>query len=160
MQAASSDSDGEYTSAQHIMISYEWGYQQNVLLLADCLQALGYKVWLDVNDMSGALLLCTTAVLPPVRRASRRAAGHTQPAWHAGSTLEAMADAVERAGAIICCVSPKYKNSQACRTEAEYAFQKQKRVIPVIMERGFKPSGWLGALVGTLLYFNVRISSL
>jgi phosphopantothenate-cysteine ligase len=29
-----------------------------------------------------------------------------------------------------CC---RYKESQACRTEAEYAFQQRKKIIPVLM---------------------------
>ena len=45
--------------------------------------------------------------------------------------------------------------SQACRTEAEYAFQQRKRIVPIIMEVGYKPSGWLGALMGTRLYFDM-----
>lgn len=55
-----------------------------------------------------------------------------------GSTLEAMALAVENAAAVLVCVSKKYKESQACRTEAEYAFQQRKRVIPIMMEKGYK----------------------
>ena len=31
---------------------------------------------------------------------------------------------------------------QACRTEAEYAFQQRKKIVPVLMERDYKPSGW------------------
>ena len=44
---------------------------------------------------------------------------------------------------------------QACRTEAEYAFQQRKKIVPVLMEHNYKPSGWLGALMGTRLYFNM-----
>jgi len=40
-----------------------------------------------------------------------------------GSTLEAMAAAVEQSDAVIMCVTHRYKESQACRTEAEYAYQ-------------------------------------
>ncbi|GAX76300.1 hypothetical protein CEUSTIGMA_g3745.t1 [Chlamydomonas eustigma] len=72
-----------------------------------------------------------------------------------GSTLEAMAQAVEESAAVLICVSKKYKDSQACRTEAEYAFQQRKKIIPVVMESGFKPTGWLGALMGTRLYFDM-----
>lgn len=72
-----------------------------------------------------------------------------------GSTLEAMALAVEGAAAVLCCVSKKYKESQACRTEAEYAFQMRKRIVPVLMETNYKPTGWLGALLGTKLYFDM-----
>ena len=38
-----------------------------------------------------------------------------------GSTLEAMAAAIESSDAIVMCVTNRYKESQACRTEAEYA---------------------------------------
>jgi len=72
-----------------------------------------------------------------------------------GSTLEAMATAVEQSAVVVVCVSKKYKESQACRTEAEYAFQQKKRIIPLLMEPDYRPSGWLGALLGTKLYFNV-----
>jgi hypothetical protein len=72
-----------------------------------------------------------------------------------GSTLEAMANAVERSAVVLMCVSKGYKESQACRTEAEYAFQQKKRIIPLLMDQGYRPSGWLGALLGTKLYFNL-----
>lgn len=66
-----------------------------------------------------------------------------------------MARAVEDSAVVLVCVSKKYKESQACRTEAEYAFQQRKKIIPVLMEQGYKASGWLGALMGTRLYFNM-----
>ena len=44
---------------------------------------------------------------------------------------------------------------QACRTEAEYAFQQRKLIVPLIMESGYKATGWLGALMGTRLYFDM-----
>ena len=72
-----------------------------------------------------------------------------------GSTLEAMAKAVEDSAAVLVCVSKRYKESQACRTEAEYAFQQRKKIVPVLMEADYKPTGWLGALMGTRLYFNM-----
>ncbi|KAL6758370.1 TIR domain-containing protein [Haematococcus lacustris] len=72
-----------------------------------------------------------------------------------GNTLAAMAEAVENAAVVVVCVSKKYKESQACRTEAEYAFQLKKRIIPVMMELGYRPNGWLGALLGTKLYYDM-----
>jgi len=46
-----------------------------------------------------------------------------------GSVLEAMADAVEQASVVIIGVSSHYKESQACRTEAEYAYKLKKELI-------------------------------
>lgn len=34
----------------------------------------------------------------------------------AGSTLEAMADAIEQASVVMVCISETYKNSPSCRT--------------------------------------------
>ncbi len=80
------------------------------------------------------------------------------------------------------------QESQACRTEAEYAFSLRKRcsrgsrsphpsaalplgararltllllvlasyrIIPIMMEEEYRPNGWLGALLGTKLFFEM-----
>jgi len=73
-----------------------------------------------------------------------------------GSTLEAMAAAIESSDAIIMCISSRYKESQACRTEAEYAYTKKKCLIPVKVEKSYEPDGWLGILVGSKLYYNMH----
>ena len=70
-----------------------------------------------------------------------------------GSTLEAMAAAIEQSDAIIMCVTHRYKESQACRTEAEYAYTRKKPLIPVMFERNYKPDGWLGIIMGSKLYY-------
>eukprot|EP00198_Chlamydomonas_reinhardtii_P000418 XP_001689753.1 predicted protein [Chlamydomonas reinhardtii] len=114
----------EENQTQHVMLSYEWGCQQSVMLIKSELQKAGYQTWMDIDKMSG-------------------------------STLEAMAKAVEDSAAVLVCVSKRYKESQACRTEAEYAFQQRKKIVPVLMEADYKPTGWLGALMGTRLYFNM-----
>lgn len=71
-----------------------------------------------------------------------------------GSTLEAMAEAVEKASVVLICMSQKYKNSPSCRLEAEYAFQQGKTIIPLKMEKGYRADGWLGLLIGTKLFFE------
>ncbi len=59
-----------------------------------------------------------------------------------GSTLEAMANAVENSHCVIMCISQKYKESKNCNLEAEYAHGKGKIIIPLLMEKGYKPDGW------------------
>ena len=39
-------------------------------------------------------------------------------------------------------------------TEAEYAFQKRKTIIPLISQRGYRPDGWLGLILGTKLFYD------
>jgi hypothetical protein len=41
-----------------------------------------------------------------------------------------------------------------CRLEAQYGHQQQVDLIPLMMESGYKPTGWLGLIIGTRLYFN------
>jgi len=60
-----------------------------------------------------------------------------------------MASAVENSLCVLFCVTKKYKESNFCRLEAEYALQQKKPFIPLIMERGYKADGWLGILIGT-----------
>ena len=65
-----------------------------------------------------------------------------------GSTLDAMAKAVENSSVVLVCVSERYKESPNCRAEAKYAFQLGKEIIPLMMQRNYMPDGWLGIIVG------------
>lgn len=39
-------------------------------------------------------------------------------------------------------------------SEAEYTFQLKKPLIPLMMQRYYKPDGWLGMLCGAKMYIN------
>ncbi|KAK3578384.1 hypothetical protein CHS0354_025478 [Potamilus streckersoni] len=71
-----------------------------------------------------------------------------------GSTLEAMADGIENSAVVLICMSEKYKQSPNCRTEGEYTFQLRKEYIPLMMQKKYRPDGWLGAILGAKLYFD------
>lgn len=71
-----------------------------------------------------------------------------------GSTMAAMADAVETSQVVVVCVSRKYKESSNCRLEGEYAYQKRKEIVPLMMEENYAADGWLGALLGTKLWYD------
>jgi hypothetical protein len=53
-----------------------------------------------------------------------------------------VANAVEQASVVLICYSKKYKESAACRTEAEYSFTLKKPIIPLKMEKEYIPDGW------------------
>ena len=57
--------------------------------------------------------------------------------------IENSFQAVENAFCVLVCVSEKYKESSACRSEAEYAYNLHKDVVPVMMEKGYSPTGKL-----------------
>lgn len=71
-----------------------------------------------------------------------------------GSILEAMARAVEDAKIVLVCYSEKYKDSQNCRTEAEYAYSQKKEIVPLLMQTGYRATGWLGAMIGARLFYD------
>eukprot|EP00045_Choanoeca_perplexa_P013187 m.147711 g.147711 ORF g.147711 m.147711 type:complete len:903 (-) comp16270_c0_seq5:84-2792(-) len=74
-----------------------------------------------------------------------------------GSILEAMSHAIEGAGLVIFILSEQYKESNACRTEAEYAYRLKKPMVPVKVN-DYTPTGWLGALCGNKLYYDFRVT--
>ena len=113
------------STGNHVMISYQWDSQEVLVEVKNRLQASGYRVWMDLEQMGG-------------------------------STLEAMAKAVENSSVVLVCVSERYKESPNCRSEAEYAYQLRKDIIPLMMQRKYRGDGWLGMLVGTKLWFDFQ----
>ena len=39
--------------------------------------------------------------------------------------------------------------------EAEYMYRLRKDIIPLVLEPGYVPDGWLGILIGTKLFFDL-----
>ena len=56
-----------------------------------------------------------------------------------GSSLQSMASAIENSVCVLMCMTEQYKHSNYCRAEAEYAFQLNKPIIPLIMQKDYKP---------------------
>ena len=113
------------STGNHVMISYQWDSQEVLVEVKNRLQASGYRVWMDLEQMKG-------------------------------STLDAMAEAVENASVVLVCVSRRYKESQNCRSEATYAYDLKKDIIPLMMERNYKGDGWLGIIVTGKMWFDFQ----
>ncbi|CAF1161959.1 unnamed protein product [Rotaria sp. Silwood1] len=71
-----------------------------------------------------------------------------------GNILDAMSDAIENSTIFLICLTEKYKDSPSCRLECEYAYQRKKLIIPLLLQANYKPDGWLGIIVGSKLYIN------
>lgn len=72
-----------------------------------------------------------------------------------GSSLEAMARAVETSDFILMCVTEKYRQSLNCQAEAQYAFKLNKKIIPLIMQSGYENAdGWMGIIMGDKIFVN------
>ena len=65
-----------------------------------------------------------------------------------------MADAVASSDAVIVIVSRKYKESANCQRECVYAARLNRKIIPLMAEDGYTGDGWLGLLIGPLLYYE------
>ncbi|XP_072030710.1 uncharacterized protein [Amphiura filiformis] len=102
----------------HVMLSYQESSKQCVRAIKERLVREGYKVWMDENNSSDI--------------ASMVKAGK----------------AVEMAQVVLLCMSQKYKDSSNCRSEAAYSYKLKKHVIPLVVEDGYDPDGWLALMVG------------
>lgn len=60
---------------------------------------------------------------------------------------KAMAQDIEKSVIVIMCFSSKYRNSYACRLEAEYAKKRGRPVIPVKIDYEYNPTGWLEEVI-------------
>ena len=54
-----------------------------------------------------------------------------------------MGEAIGNAAVMLYAVSEKYKESGSCRLEASYARQLGVDMIPLTVEEGYLPTGWL-----------------
>ncbi|CAF4004309.1 unnamed protein product, partial [Rotaria sp. Silwood1] len=52
------------------------------------------------------------------------------------------------------CMSEQYRKSNYCRAEAHYAFQQQRKIVPILLQKHYKPDGGLLFLIGQLLYVD------
>jgi hypothetical protein len=70
-----------------------------------------------------------------------------------GATVDTMALAVEGSEVVMIGVSRAYKESSNCRMEAQYALQKKKPLIPLMLTQGYEADGWLGLMLGTSMWY-------
>ncbi|CAF1336596.1 unnamed protein product [Didymodactylos carnosus] len=76
-------------------------------------------------------------------------------AVHSNDLWEEIAAAIEKADAIILIMSKNYYDSKSCRQELSYAKDMQKkRIIPIYMQKEYKPTGWLGIRTAGLAYID------
>lgn len=71
-----------------------------------------------------------------------------------GSIIERMAEAIEQSRFVLICMSSNYKKSTNCKAEAEYAFNRKSKIIPLLVEPSYQADGWLGFLAGSKIYVD------
>ncbi|KAH9492545.1 hypothetical protein Btru_025773 [Bulinus truncatus] len=137
--ASSTQSNIGGCSKGHVMISYQWADQEMIKQICEELRANGVPVWIDIDYMCGSTLqaICVIVFFLCCLEGE-----------------EAMAQAVEDATIVIIAMSQLYKDSPNTRAEAEYAFRCHKKIIPLMMQKNYKPDGWLGLILGSKLYYD------
>ncbi|UJR28737.1 hypothetical protein I4U23_009965 [Adineta vaga] len=71
-----------------------------------------------------------------------------------GDVLTSMATAVENCFVVLMAINEEYYNSRYCRLEAEYSVERNKVSIPMLMQAGYRPQGWLGIINGAKLHID------
>ena len=71
-----------------------------------------------------------------------------------GNIMDAMAQGIEQSQMILICTSEQYRRSNYCRAEAHYAFQRQRKLVPILLQEHYQPDGWLLFLIGQLIYVD------
>ena len=119
-------SKSEDTDKNTIMISYCHKQKTVALkLLEELRQKEVGKIWIDVEHMHKS-----------------------------ESILDEMADAVDGATYVICCISQDYHKSPNCMCEIEYARTQKKIIIPVVVEEDFTPQKSLLLCLGSKFRFD------
>ncbi|CAM4761829.1 unnamed protein product [Rotaria magnacalcarata] len=71
-----------------------------------------------------------------------------------GNVMDAMTQAIEQSNTVVICMSEQYRKSNYCRAEAQYAFQRERKIVPILLQKQYKPDGWLLFIIGQLLYVD------
>jgi hypothetical protein len=117
----SSSSTGE----KNIMISYNHDVKQLSKQIKDHLAADGYDVWSKREKILGKIELMIIVLVDLEN-------------MH-GNLLDAMSGAIENSSIFLMCLTEKYKDSPSCRLECEYAYQRKKKIVPLLLQANYKP---------------------
>ena len=65
----------------------------------------------------------------------------------AGDVINAMAEAVEGAAAVVTIMTMAYKQSPNCQSELKYTHKLGKPIVPLAAQGGYAPDGWLARIL-------------
>jgi len=113
--------------AKHIMLSYQWDLQDTVKKVFTGLKNRGLPVWMDIE---GGM---------------------------SGNINDSMAFGVDNAIVVCPFMTQKYSDSKNCKKELNYAdAQDHVNVVPIMAQKDWKASGWLGIITAGLLWMDFR----
>ena len=71
-----------------------------------------------------------------------------------GIIMQTIAEAIEQSQYILICISDSYCISPYCQSEAQYAFEKRRVLIPIKVQTNYKPQGWLALTLSGRMYVD------
>ena len=71
-----------------------------------------------------------------------------------GNIVVKMKEAIDQSKVIVLCTTKAYENSKNCKTEFNYAYEKNKERVALKLE-SFTPVTELGPIVANHLYYHV-----
>ena len=113
----------------HIMISYQWDRQKDVVALYTRLTELGYRCWLDIFQMGGG-----------------------------DSLFEKIDDGIRHTQCVLACITPNYTKSTNCRREMSLADALKKPIVPLYLEETstWPPPGPMSLVFTDKTYVDFR----
>jgi hypothetical protein len=136
-----SDQQTTVKPPQHIMVSYNWGHQAVILRIVSALQARGYLMWIDTEQMKGA----TVDTMALAVEGSVVMLLGVSKAYKESSNCRELFAPKARKSLFLCSVGVCSSSSDALDTgmEAQYGLQKKKPLVPVKLTDGYDPDGWV-----------------
>ena len=68
-------------------------------------------------------------------------------------------EAIQHSHFLILCLSENYKQNYFCRLQAQFAHEKQIKIIPILIDEFYRPDGWISILIGNLFSIDFTHSS-
>lgn len=113
----------------------------------------------DKNDLGHIMISYNHSTKPLCSKIARGLKDRSYIVWIdqdniSGDILTSMASAVENAFVVLMAINDQYYKSRYCRLEAEYSLERNKASVPMLMQRDYKASGWLGIINGSKLHID------
>ncbi|XP_067946747.1 uncharacterized protein [Watersipora subatra] len=120
----------KYGPREHIVFSYHNSVYQDVKDLRMRLKRERYRVWFQAEQIG------TANVADPTK-------------------AEKTAKAIDGAAVVVPVLTEEYEHDIDCKKEIQYADRLKKTLIPVRMQKKYRPDGWLAFLLGNTLFHDM-----
>ena len=119
-------SGAEGSKSADVFLSYQWDHQEKVIAVRDWLEKMGFRCWMDINQMRGGDML-----------------------------YSAIEEGVREAKVVVAFLTCAYCKSRNCQKELTFADLKQKPIVPVLLEKMEWPPEGLAMQVSGMLYISL-----